>query len=417
MIPNTLWYYVGYNPQNSYQKRVATFTQPVPDGGSQTRTFLNPTSDKFLRYTATGEASRNIRIRFAGANEWQKNGIGLPALEADGTTTANPRTYIAPSATCTNLVCNPNTQKHTQYTNNQATGVIDWVLNGKTYVNVTVSRLSDNTNDEDGLRNDSIVHSFSTSNIGYLDVPPSLQQVSGYSDGPTNSYAVMDTYGRTNVNGDITRYAHFKGEHAFKAGFQFERIQNDVDTGARAPNVSISWNSSRTTNDLTPRIVRGTYGYYTVAQSYTIGAIRANNMGAFIQDAWTLNHKLTLNYGLRVETEDIPSYNEAAGPGITFGWGDKISPRIGFAYDVKGDSRWKLYGSWGVFFDITKLEMPRGSWGADHRSRTTGRSTTPTIRRLRATDSRRAAARARSSSRWTSVIRATRSRTASLIRT
>jgi len=103
-----------------------------------------------------------------------------------------------------------------------------------------------------------------------------------------------------------------------------------------------------------------------VAQSYTIGAIRANNMGAFIQDAWTLNHKLTLNYGLRVETEDIPSYNEAAGPGITFGWGDKISPRIGFAYDVKGDSRWKLYGSWGVFFDITKLEMPRGSWGADH---------------------------------------------------
>ena len=33
---------------------------------------------------------------------------------------------------------------------------------------------------------------------------------------------------------------------------------------------------------------------------------------------------------------------------------------------MKGDSSWKAYGSWGMFYDITKLEMPRGSWGADH---------------------------------------------------
>ena len=32
-------------------------------------------------------------------------------------------------------------------------------------------------------------------------------------------------------------------------------------------------------DDLTPRIVRGTYGFYTVAQSYTIGSIHANNAG------------------------------------------------------------------------------------------------------------------------------------------
>jgi hypothetical protein len=43
-----------------------------------------------------------------------------------------------------------------------------------------------------------------------------------------------------------------------------------------------------------------------------------------------------------------------------------MAPRIGFAYDIKGDSRWKAYGSYGKYFDITKLEMPRGSFGADH---------------------------------------------------
>jgi hypothetical protein len=39
---------------------------------------------------------------------------------------------------------------------------------------------------------------------------------------------------------------------------------------------------------------------------------------------------------------------------------------VGFAYDVKGDSKWKVYGSWGMFYDIFKLELPRGSFGADN---------------------------------------------------
>ena len=31
--------------------------------------------------------------------------------------------------------------------------------------------------------------------------------------------------------------------------------------------------------------------------------------------------------------------------GIKFGWGDKIAPRVGFAYDIAGDGKWKAYGS------------------------------------------------------------------------
>ena len=32
----------------------------------------------------------------------------------------------------------------------------------------------------------------------------------------------------------------------------------------------------------------------------------------------------------------------------------------------QGNGKWKAYGSWGMFYDISKLEMPRGAWGADH---------------------------------------------------
>ena len=51
---------------------------------------------------------------------------------------------------------------------------------------------------------------------------------------------------------------------------------------------------------------------------------------------------------------------------IKFGFGDKIAPRLGFAYDIKGDGKWKAYGSLGDYYDITKLELPRGSFGGDN---------------------------------------------------
>ena len=35
------------------------------------------------------------------------------------------------------------------------------------------------------------------------------------------------------------------------------------------------------------------------------------------------------------------------------------------AYDVRGDGRMKLYGSWGRYFDWTKYELARGSFGGD----------------------------------------------------
>ena len=100
----------------------------------------------------------------------------------------------------------------------------------------------------------------------------------------------------------------------------------------------------------------------------TEGDASTTNIGLFFQDAWTINNRLTINAGVRTEREKVPFY--AAGPdlpefGMEFDFGDKLAPRLGFAYDIKGDGRWKAYGSWGMFYDIFKLELPRGSFGGD----------------------------------------------------
>ena len=120
----------------------------------------------------------------------------------------------------------------------------------------------------------------------------------------------------------------------------------------------------RRTSHSTAESSRGPYGYYEVTRFYTQGNVHANNTGLFVQDAWTVSPNVTVNVGLRAENENVPSYRPE-NPGIHFGFRDKMAPRLGAAWDVRGDSRWKLYGDWGVYYDPMKLAVGRVMFGAD----------------------------------------------------
>jgi hypothetical protein len=64
----------------------------------------------------------------------------------------------------------------------------------------------------------------------------------------------------------------------------------------------------------------------------------------FFQDEWRIN-KLTLNLGLRFESDTLN--NNLGREVVKFGFGDMIAPRLGFAYDLNGDS---INGSIGRFY-------------------------------------------------------------------
>jgi hypothetical protein len=76
-----------------------------------------------------------------------------------------------------------------------------------------------------------------------------------------------------------------------------------------------------------------------------------------------------LNLGVRLENENLPSFNAgdvlAGAPvaPIKIGWGRKVAPRLGGAYDPFGTGKTKIYASYGWFYDRLRFELPRGSFG------------------------------------------------------
>lgn len=78
--------------------------------------------------------------------------------------------------------------------------------------------------------------------------------------------------------------------------------------------------------------------------------------GAFIQDSWTYNDNLTLDFGLRYDLQDIPEPARNAFPEFPEfvdnfeNDDDNLAPRFGFAYDLRADGRSVIRGGVGKYF-------------------------------------------------------------------
>ena len=351
ILQNRLWFFGGFAPSRTTQTRTVTWS--TTGDWPATQTFEDKDKGDQVMYTVTAQLSGNMRARFTGNNGRTDPGLSVPTFDANsGVSTANPRNF------------NPQPTLRNFGSADSYGATFDWTASDRFFVNLTSGWYQSNDWSDGGEQSTLTRRTFANSNLTYTAVPEAFRRASGFADNPSNTFNKIDAFTRFNLNADATMFRHWKGQHAFKAGIQYERLNNDVNEGQQFANISINWNRS-----FQPAVggapVRGTYGYYTVSRSYTIGNVTSHNVGLFLQDQWSVNDRLTFNYGVRTDKTHIPSYREE-NPSLDFNFTEKIAPRFGFAYDIKGDARWKAYGSWGVFYDIEKLDMPRGAWGADH---------------------------------------------------
>ena len=72
---------------------------------------------------------------------------------------------------------------------------------------------------------------------------------------------------------------------------------------------------------------------------------KAYVLAGFFQDDWRVRNNLTLNLGLRYDVEiikDIPDWPAGTDK-------NNLDPRVGFAWDPKGDQKWAVRGGFGRF--------------------------------------------------------------------
>lgn len=174
---------------------------------------------------------------------------------------------------------------------------------------------------------------------------------------------------------DFSYFAYLGGEHAFKFGVQWVRQGENVLSTLKfpdTPEIRLHWGRDAIFGGV--NYGTGTYGYYEVRGNEESGVfgekfdVHNDRWAIYAQDSWTIAERFTLNLGIRLESEYVPPYSED--PSIPSGFKplefklleDKIAPRIGFIYDVFGDTSLKIFGSYGLYFDVIKTYMPAHSY-------------------------------------------------------
>jgi hypothetical protein len=187
----------------------------------------------------------------------------------------------------------------------------------------------------------------------------------GTQNTPRTRITEHDLVTRAYGQADVSITGNFGGFHNIKTGVGVQKTVNNVNDSYPGGYVFLWWDQNFE-SPATGNVARGTYGYYEVNDVGTIGTTGAGIKSFYIQDAWQVHPRLTLNLGIRAEQERIPSFRrDIKDFAFDFGWGDKIAPRLGASVDLFGNGKMKLYGSWGRYFDWTKYELVRGTFGGD----------------------------------------------------
>lgn len=87
-------------------------------------------------------------------------------------------------------------------------------------------------------------------------------------------------------------------------------------------------------------------------------------VGAFLDERWNVMDALTLNAGLRYDSQHFFDVGRHA-----FSLNTQLSPRLGLAYDVTRSGRGKVFASWAVHHQRLPLELARPAIDGSARTR------------------------------------------------
>lgn len=398
IIKNHVWFYGNYSPQIFETTRVSSFISSISDANFSTGSFvaiprpgvgpIKYRSRQKNEYAFTRlDASLFNKLRLSGTYLWNpvviKGQIPFAAI-----TTSNP----------VNVSLNGVSLPSAQFYALQGGRVNSNNLTGQAVYTPT-SKLVATFRYAHGFLNEKPAGYGIPNTLRYRcqGVQGAYNSTStgcpggiGFQNVTGNSLVTRDVSLKNEYNADVSYFLrNFGGSHEFKGGYQFGKTKNDVLSGNAATGIVslyygatfsqlgqaqigrlVTAETTGTGLSTCPAINTTTcLGVGTLYRSGTKGVAENKYQALFVQDKWQPSRRLTLNFGVRAEKENLPAFN--TGNGVTggvpleFGWGKKIAPRLGGAYDLFGDGKTKVYASYGWFYDRLKFALPRGSFGGD----------------------------------------------------
>jgi len=384
LLKDRLWAFVSYLPSFDRVGRTATFTGVNP--GPRTFTRVDDTHNGLTRldYRAFD------KLRLFGS--WQYgyrrlSGINLPGYGDSLIGQTNPVATTDPAS------LRPDTGSVNPL--NIFTFGGDWTPNSKTVVTARYGHFYYNTESRGrpvGIRylyNQTLCSTVVTTacpsgsatrdtNGNPITTNGALANPAGFSNMPSINQQVFEILQRKQLQTDVAyNVGHFLGgAHNFKGGYGFNRLSDNVLVANRNALVVIDWaqtyspgSAEGNTNCVALTAAngscQGTAGFFTIQDGVNVkGNVGSYNHSLYFQDAYTIK-RLTINAGVRLDKEFVPPFSAGANQ-LSFGFSQKVAPRIGAAYDLLGNGKVKVYGSYGKFFDIMKYSLPRGSFGGEY---------------------------------------------------
>jgi len=363
IVKDRLWFFGSYAPQIYNTTRLARYFTADPRTRTQTASETYSSTTRQEYFQGRLDAAPTNTLRLSATYTWNpiiQDGV-IPAgnINIGG---APPTVNFGGSIGTLSGHALTDRQGGRQNANNVSTQAV-WTPTGNLVASFRFSR---------GFLNEKLGAYFIPNETRFrclgLGVPSGAGCALGYDNLPSgNTQLNYDASERLNFEGDVSYIVNeFAGRHEFKGGYQNARVSNQVSRGyTNLGRVDLYY--GYTINDLTGRddaVDPNAIGAGLLIRFGTVGDASNRAQSIYFQDRWQPFSRLSINVGARFEKEDLPSFNGYAPP-INFGWGDKIVPRLGFAYDLTGDGKTKVFASYGQFTDRLKFELPRGSFGGD----------------------------------------------------
>jgi hypothetical protein len=164
-----------------------------------------------------------------------------------------------------------------------------------------------------------------------------------------------------NVYQWIDNISYIRGKHTFKVGAEVRKYISPTNNLPRARGEWDYGTLDQFINDFVPTGANGALrgaGSGSVAENY-------NAFYWFVQDDWKITPKLTLNVGLRYEYSGVPrdenlqainGVSDDPALGLIFRAPkpdvNNFAPRLGFAWDPRGNGKWAIRGGAGLAYDV-----------------------------------------------------------------